>query len=159
MEPTPKPAVPEVAGGWFDPTPEKATAELDAIRANEGEQSMAYAAGLVRLGDAHMRQGLLSNPRALECYEAALRVCRGDGEKTPETAWIYNQLANVKASSGDTVGAESDLEKALSFWQARGATNRIAPTIPRDHVARRAEDLERLRRVNEFRNRRLPPLD
>ncbi len=159
MNPEPLPTAPVRDDGWFDPTPEKVIAELAAVRASCGEQSMEYATLLVRLGDAHMRQGRLSNPRAQECYEAALQICRIQGEETPETAWIYDQLANVKASSGDTLSAQGDLEKALSIWKDRAPTNAIASSVREDHVARRAEDLERLRRVNEFQNRQPPPID
>ncbi len=119
---------------------------------------MEYAAVLMALGDAHLRQGRPSNPRAQECYEAALQICRARGEETPETAWIYDQLANVKASSGDSQGAQGDLERALNFWKDRAPMNAMVSTVPEDHVSRRAEDLQRLRKLNAFLRRNPPEL-
>ncbi len=156
MEPLPPEPTPI---GWFEPTPERLKEKLAATRARYGGQSVEYAALLDQLGDAHMRQGRLSNPAALASYQAALEICRARGGETPETAWLYDKLATVKESSGDTVGAQADLEKALAFWKDHPPANALAPTIRENHVARRKEDWQRLQKVNDYKNRQPPAVD
>ena len=113
--------------GWFEPTPEKLTTKLAATRERWGEMSVEYVSLLVQLGDAHMVQGLLSNPQAQASYEAAWQILLLRGEESPEVAWLYDKLANVKESSGDIAGARADLEKALTFWKNHPPANAIAP--------------------------------
>jgi tetratricopeptide (TPR) repeat protein len=156
MEPLPPEPTPI---GWFEPTPERVEAKLAATRARYREQSVEYAALLDQLGDAHMKQGCLSNPAAQASYEAALEIFRTKEEKNPEIAWLYDKLSCVKQSSGDTVGAQADLEKALVFWKDHPPENALAPTIRKDHVARRQEDWQSLKKVNDYRNRKPPPID
>jgi len=126
------------------------------MKARFGEQSVEYAAFLVQIGDAHMVQGRLSNPQAKARYEAACKILQAMGEQTPEVAWIHDKLANVKHSSGDSLGAAEDLEKAVSFWKEHPAANKLARRIPENHVARREEDLDRLRKLNAFLARKPP---
>ena len=142
--------------GWFEPTPEKLTKKLAATRERCGEMSVEYVSLLVQLGDAHMVQGRLSNPHAQASYEAALQILLLRGEESPEVAWLYDKLANVKESSGDIAGARADLEKALTFWKNHPPANAIAPAVAENHIARREEDFERLTRVYEFKLRAPP---
>jgi hypothetical protein len=146
----------EPSKGWFDPTPEKLIARLPWIKTNVGEASIEYAALLVQIGDAHMRQSRLSNPQAQDSYEAALKILQVEGDETAETAWIHDKLASVKKSSGDSFGAQADLEKALRFWSENPPANRLKRDINANHVARREEDLQGLRRLNAFLTRKPP---
>lgn len=141
---------------WFEPTPEKLTEKLAATRERCGEMSLEYVTLLVQLGDAHMWQGGLANPHALASYEAALQILLLREEESPEVAWLYDKLSNVKQSSGDIAGARADLEKALTFWKNHPPANAIAPAIAENHIARREEDFERLTRVHEFMLRTPP---
>ncbi|MBA3962489.1 MAG: tetratricopeptide repeat protein [Chthoniobacterales bacterium] len=143
--------------GWFEPTPAQLREKLTATRARCGEDSVEYAFVLVELGDAHMVQGRLSNPAAQASYETALKIFQTEGQETPEVAWLYDKLANVKQSSGDTFGAEADLKKALALWQDR-PPDKLRWALRDDHLTRREEDLERLRKVNAFKNRKPPEL-
>ncbi|MDQ6622976.1 MAG: hypothetical protein M3Y86_05760 [Verrucomicrobiota bacterium] len=126
---------------------------------SSGENSAEYAAVLVQLGDAHMVQGALSNPRAQLAYERALEIFAAEGEESAETAWLDDKLANVKQSSGDSAGAEADLAKAVEFWRGHPQAGTVAPAVSERYLARREEDLERLIRLNEFQNRKPPPLE
>lgn len=153
----PEPA-PERSGstGWFERTPAQLSERLDAIGLRCGKESIEYGALLVELGDSHMRQGCLANPQAQASYEAALEIFRGKGEETAETAWIYDKLANVKQSSGNSRGAETDLTKALAFWKKHPPGNLLATAVNQNHAARRTEDWERLRKLNQFLDRSPP---
>ena len=142
--------------GWFEPTPEKLTTKLAATRERCGEMSVEYVSLLVQIGDAHMIQGRLSNPHAQASYEAALQILLLRGGQSPEVAWLYDKLANVKESSGDIAGARGDLEKALTFWKNHPPANAIAPAVAGNHITRREEDFERLTRVHEFKLRTPP---
>ena len=132
--------------------------QLPAIEARFGKGSFEYVALLVQLGDAHMVQGRLSNPQAQASYAAGLAILQAQEGERAETAWLYDKLANVKNSSGDSFGAQADLEKAVSFWKDHAPANAIAPVSGEDYVARREEDLQRLRKLNEFKNRKPPSL-
>ena len=80
----------------------------------------------------------------------ALQIFRGHGEATPQTAWVYDKLATVKQSSGDSVGAANDLSKALEIWRADPKN----PDVPNEnHIARRTEDLAHMQVLNRFTNR------
>lgn len=152
------PALAPSGEGWFEPTPEKLIAQLPAISARFGSESVEHAAMLVQIGDAHMVQGLLSNPKAQACYEAALEIVRAREDAGPEIACVHDKLACVKQSSGNTFAAQADLEKAVSFWRENLPTNRLAPIPHNDHVARREEDLQRLIQLNAFLKRKPPQL-
>jgi tetratricopeptide (TPR) repeat protein len=145
--------------GWFEPTPEKLTTKLAATRERWGEMSIEYVSLLVQIGDAHMVQGRLSNPQAQASYESALKILQEtDGETSP-IAWVYDKLANVKQSSGDSFGAEVDLEKALSLWKENGPGKASGERARENHLARRAEDLENLKRLNAFKKRKPPEIE
>jgi hypothetical protein len=151
-------AVQIAAEGMFGPPVEKLIAQLPAISARFGEKSPQYATLSVQIGDAHMVQGLLSNPQAQRSYEAALEILQTMEDVRPEIAWVHDKLACVKQSSGDSFGAQADLEKAVSFWRENPPANRLGPVALQDHVARREEDLERLVKLNAFLNRKPPEL-
>lgn len=145
-----RPAGPTAGSDIFGPRPEVVQRSLGEIKTRYGENSSEHASTLVQLGDAHMVQGKLSNPQAQASYEQALRIYRSHGEETPQTAWVYDKLANVKQSSGDSVGAANDLSKALEIWRASKS-----PDVPNEnHIARRTEDLARMQVLNRFNNRR-----
>jgi len=146
-----KPTATPRGNDMFGPRPEVIERSLNEVRTRYGENSPEHASTLVQLGDAHMVQGKLANPAAQASYEQALQIFRGFGEETPQTAWVYDKLANVKQSSGDTVGAASDLSKALEIWRA----NTDAQGVPNEtHIARRTEDFARLEVLNRFNNRK-----
>lgn len=151
--PPPRPGI-----GWFEPTPRQLTEQLAATCEQFGEKSIEYVWLLVQLGDAHMVQGLLSNPDAQASYEKALEILQTSAEATPEIAWLYDKLAIVKQSSGDSFGAQADLEKAISFWKGNSPANAFAPDFGPSYVARREEDLENLVRLNIFLKRKPPEL-
>ncbi|MBI2811297.1 MAG: tetratricopeptide repeat protein [Candidatus Melainabacteria bacterium] len=145
-----RPAGPPGGSDIFGPRPEVIERSLTEIKSRYGENSPEHASTLVQLGDAHMVQGRLSNPAAQASYEQALQIFRGYGEDTPQTAWVYDKLANVKQSSGDSVGAASDLSKALEIWRADSKN----PDVPNEnHIARRSEDLARMQVLNRYSNR------
>lgn len=149
----PPPQIPEYQD-WFGPRVEKLAESLESIKERFGENSTEYATTLVKIGDAHMLQGSLSNPQALDAYEKALHIFRTQGEETPNTAWLYDKLANARQSSGDTAGAQADLVKAVDFWKKNA--DAPGPGIDERYVSRRQEDLERLINVNQFKNRKPP---
>ncbi|CAN5421193.1 hypothetical protein BH10CYA1_BH10CYA1_02600 [soil metagenome] len=145
-----RPAGPSAGNDMFGPRPQVIERSLGEIKSRYGENSQEHAATLVQLGDAHMVQGKLSNPVAQASYEQALQIFRGHGEETPQTAWVYDKLANVKQSSGDSVGAANDLSKALEIWRA----NSKNPDVPNEnHITRRTEDLARMQVLNRFNSR------
>lgn len=148
----PKPAV--SGGDVFGPRPSEVEQTAEAVKSQHGE-SFEYAHALVRLGDAHMVQGTLSNPKAQVCYEQALKIVSTEGESTAETAFVLDKLANVKQSSGDTAGAATDLAKAIEIWKALDTDARF---VTDHHIERRVEELTRLERVVAFNNRRPPEL-
>ncbi len=146
--PTPTPTR---SNDMFGPRPEVIEQSLREVKSRYGENSQEHASTLVQLGDAHMVQGKLANPDAQASYEQALQIFRGFGEETPQTAWVYDKLANVKQSSGDTVGAATDLSKALSIWKA----NSDGQGVPNEsHITRRMEDLARMEVLNQYMNRK-----
>ncbi len=150
-------SIPQLAasGDVFGPRPSELEQKAEEVKSRHGENSFEYASALVRLGDAHMVQGTLSNPQAQGCYEQALKILSAEGESTAETAFVFDKLANVRQSSGDTAGAASDLAKAIEIWKLLDANSRH---VTDHHVERRVEDLERLQRVVAFNNRRPPDL-
>ena len=149
------PQQPVAGGDIFGPRPNELLQKAQEVKARHGETSFEYASALVRLGDAHMVQGKLANPQAQECYEQALKILSAEGESTAETAFVFDKLANVRQSSGDTAGAATDLAKAIEIWKTLDANSRF---VTDHHVERRVEDLTRLQRVVEFNNRRPPDL-
>ncbi|CAN5269083.1 hypothetical protein BH10CYA1_BH10CYA1_36570 [soil metagenome] len=150
-------SMPQPTGGGdaFGPRPNELEQKAEVVKSQHGEGSFEYASALVRLGDAHMTQGSLANPRAQACYEHALRIVGADGASNAEAAYVFDKLANVRQSSGDTAGAATDLEKAIEIWKALDAGSRF---VTDNHIERRAEDLVRLQRVVAFQNRRPPDL-
>ncbi|MBS1954147.1 MAG: hypothetical protein JST89_08175 [Cyanobacteria bacterium SZAS-4] len=150
-----RPAPRPTTGDFFGPRTSEIEKSLNEVKSRYGENSQEVASTLVQLGDAHMVQGRLSNPNAKASYEQALGIFNRFGEETPQTAWVYDKLANVKQSSGDTVGAANDLAKAEKIWRA----NSKNPNIPdENYINRRTEDLARMQVLNNFNNRRPPEI-
>ena len=131
---------------------------MPLIEAQFGKGSTEYVTLLVQLGDAQMAQGRISNPRAQASYESALKILEEREEETSQIAWLYDKLANVKQSSGDSFGAAVDLEKALSLWKEHEPGKALSGKVSEHHFARRAEDLQRLKKLNAFKER-TPPDD
>lgn len=142
--------------GWFEPTPQQLSEQIPAVRERFGEESIEYVALLAQLGDAHMVQGSLAHPQAQTSYEEALQILQRRDDAAPEIAWLHDKLANVKKSSGDSFGAQADLEKAVGFWKENPPVNAFEPEVRKDHVARREEDLRDLVRLNVFLKRKPP---
>lgn len=139
----------------FGPSPNQLERKAEEVKSQHGEGSLEYASALVRLGDAHMMQGTLANPQAQQCYERALKIVCVEGEANAEAAYVFDKLANVRQSSGDTAGAATKLAQAIKIWKALDANARF---VTDHHMERRAEDLVRLQRVVAFENRRPPDL-
>lgn len=137
----------------FGPKPEALAKVADETKAEYGEDSFEYASAVVKVGDAHMVQGRLSNPLAQRCYEQALSIVQGKNPDSAELAFVLDKLANVKQSSGDTTGAVNDLKKALELWKTISPD---ATFVSVDYITRRSEDLDRMERVIAFRNIRPP---
>jgi hypothetical protein len=136
------------SGDIFGERPEKLITNLDAIKSRYGENSPEHADYLMRIGDAHMTQGSLSNPAALASYEQALKIFSDSGQANAQMGKVYDKLANVKESSDDTRGAAADLARAIEFWQTDETNPDFAQS---DYFARRQEDLRRLQGVNQIR--------
>ncbi|MBS1955087.1 MAG: tetratricopeptide repeat protein [Cyanobacteria bacterium SZAS-4] len=149
----PQPATP--GSDIFGPRPKELEQKAEEVKSRHGENSFEYASALVRWGDAHMIQGKLSNPQALGCYEQAMKIVSAAGESTAETAFVFDKLANVKQSSGDTAAAAIDLAKAIEIWKVLDANSRF---VTDHHMERRIEDLTRMERVVAFNSRRPPEL-
>lgn len=143
------------ASDVFGPSTKELERKAEEVKSQHGEGSLEYASALVRLGDAHMMQGTLANPQAQKCYEHALKIVCVESEANAEMAYIFDKLANVSQSSGDTAGAATFLAKAIAIWKALDANSRF---VTDHHMERRAEDLVRLQRVVAFNNRRPPDL-
>ncbi|MFN8554931.1 MAG: tetratricopeptide repeat protein [Candidatus Obscuribacterales bacterium] len=139
----------------FGPKPESLAEIAEKAKLDHGENSFEYASALVKLGDAHMVQGRLANPRAQECYEMALQIVQKTDNSLAETAFVLDKLATVKHSSGDTAGAATDLKSAMELWQLLEAEARF---VTDTYISRRAEDLERMEKVVAFENIRPPEL-
>lgn len=137
----------------FGPKPEDLAKVADKAKTECGEDSFEYASALVKLGDAHMIQGRLSNPLAQQCYEQALTIVQGKKPDSAELAFVLDKLANVKQSSGDTTGAVNDLKEVLELWKTLSPD---ATFVSVDYITRRGEDLDRMERVLAFRNIRPP---
>jgi len=132
----------------FGERPEKLLTNLDAIKSRYGENSPEHADYLIRIGDAHMTQGSLSNPSAQASYEQALKIFSDSGQSNAQMGKVYDKLANVKESSDDTRGAVADLARAIELWQ----TDQTNPDfVKSDYFVRREQDLRRLQGVNQIR--------
>lgn len=137
----------------FGPKPEQVAETAEKAKLEHGENSFEYASALVKLGDAHMVQGRLSNPQAQQCYETALQIVLKIENSEAETAYVLDKVATVKNSSGDTAGAAKDLKSALEIWRLLDGEARF---VKDDYVTKRAEDLERMEKIVAFRNIRPP---
>ena len=140
----------------FGPRPEVLEQSLPEIKSRFGENSKEHASALVQIGDAHMVQGLLSNPKAQVNYEQALQIFKAQNDSSPQTAWVLDKLASVKQSSGDTAGAAADLAKALEIWKSNGPDN--SNYANENHILRRTEDLTNLQKLLAYENRPRPQL-
>jgi hypothetical protein len=132
----------------FGERPERLITALEAIKSRYGENSVEHADYLIKIGDAHMTQGSLSNPAAQANYEQALRIFSELGASNAHLGRVYDKLSNVKESSDDTRGAAADLTRAIALWQTDQANPEFALS---DYFVRRQEDLQRLQRVNQLR--------
>ncbi len=149
-----EPTLPE-EGDVFGPRPNELEQRCEQVKSEFGADSFEYASALVQLGDAHMVQGKLANPKAQQSYEHALKIVSTENGSSAEVAYVFDKLANVKQSSGDTAGAATDLAKAIEIWNNLDANSKF---VTDHHIKRRAEDLEGLQRVVAFQNRRPPDL-
>jgi hypothetical protein len=140
----------------FGERPQKLMANLEAVKSQYGENSPEHADYQMRIGDAHMRQGSLSNPEAQASYEQALKIISDNGQSNEEMGRIYDKLANVKESSDNPCGAATDLARAIEFWQKGQTTTDSTQT---DYIAGRQDDLRRLQNVINVRYRTLPASD
>lgn len=141
--------------GILGPTPESVSEFAEQVKVKSGADSYEYASAQVKIGDAHMRQGRLANPRAQLCYEHALQIVQARGKCPAETAYLLDKLSSVKQSSGDTTSAATDLKIAIEIWKTLTAQERF---VSDEHIARRTEDLERMEKVIAFQNSRPPDL-
>jgi len=152
---SPSKSQPGGSSDFFGPPPKEMEQRAEEVKSQSGEDSLEYASALVKVGDAHMVQGNLANPQAQKCYEQAMKIVSGKGETTAETAYVFDKLAIVKQSSGDTASAVVDLLKAIEIWKQFDANSRF---VTDEYVGRRVEDLTRMQRVEALRNRRPPDL-
>lgn len=157
--PAPVPARLDGGRDVFGPRPEDLTPLVEDARARYGPGSFEYAHELLGLGDALMVQ--CRRAEASAAYAEALSIYRAAGEDGWLTAWAWAKLATAKQSFQDLPGAEAALSEAVALWDRLEAS--AFPAVPdpekiRRIITRYREDLESLRRVIAFQNRRPPAL-